>query len=181
MTDMESIDRRLDLLESENRALRAEIAELRGHPKPPPPATPIRTHREPQVSITEQSPAIYPMPTPDEMTQLIDAVGKRFPALLCTEGAAFEGTRHERREQWRRQFVASFEAIGCMKRTERPDTKLYLSAHVQIAETILKGFGRPSMTIRNLPFLAAALAHFDVPISGIGGTHEGIVVDGLNQ
>jgi hypothetical protein len=38
------------------------------------------------------------------------------------------------------------------------------------------------MTIRGDPFLAACLAHFDVPISGIGRTHEGIVVEiGLNQ
>gem|GEM_PF-3451939 len=133
------------------------------------------------VIATPPPVSTFPMPTAAELSQLIDAVGRRFPALLDTQGPAFEGTRHERREQYRKQFEGAFLAIGHMKRLERPDTKLYVSAHVQLAESILRSLGRP-MTIRGDPFLAACLAHFDVPISGIGRTHEGIVVEiGLNQ
>jgi hypothetical protein len=63
------------------------------------------------VIATPPPVSTFPMPTPDEMTQLIDAVGRRFPALLDTQGPAFEETRHERRAQWLKQFEGAFLAI----------------------------------------------------------------------
>ncbi len=99
-----------------------------------------------------------------------------------TQGPAFEETRHERRAQWLKQFEGAFLAIGNMKRLERPSTKLYTSAHIQLAERLLRSFGRPGMTIRSNVFLAAVLAHYEVAISGIGRHHEGIVPEiGLDE
>jgi hypothetical protein len=108
--DLPTIDTELATLRAEVTALRAEIAALKG-PAPATTATPaaaIRPHREPTVTITEVAPSVYPMPTPDEMARLIDAVARHFPALLETAGSAFEGSRHERREQWNRQFAGEF-------------------------------------------------------------------------
>jgi hypothetical protein len=112
------------------------------------------------------------MPTPSELVKLLDAVARSFPSLLSVDGPAFEGTESERRKQYREQFEGAFLAIGNMRRMDRPNTKVYLSYHVELAETLLRRFGR-SMTIRGNCFMAAALAHFDVPLSGIGRTHEG--------
>lgn len=105
------------------------------------------------------------MPTSEELAKLVDAIGRHFPALLDTQGPAFEGTRHDRRQQWLKQFAASFEAIGHMKRMDRPDTGKYLSFHISVAESVLKSFGRPSLTLRGNAFLAACLAHGYVPVA----------------
>jgi hypothetical protein len=48
---------------------------------------------------------------------------------------------------------------------DRPDTGKYLSFHISVAESVLKSFGRPSMTLRGNAFLAA-LAHGYVPDVG---------------
>lgn len=73
MSDMEAIDRRLDSLEAENAALRAEIAALKqGRRVIPAPV-------ERSVVIATPPPvSTFPMPTAAELSQLIDAVGRRF-------------------------------------------------------------------------------------------------------
>ena len=178
MSDMETIDRRLDLLEAENRALRSKICEFeRGGVRKAVPAPP-----EPAVRISTPTPAsTFPMPSAADLDRLLDAVGRTYPSLLSVEGSAFTGSDPERRRQYREQFEASFLAVGNMRRLARPSTKFYLSAHIQLAETILRRLGRP-MSLRANPFVAAALAHHDVPVSGIGRMHEGIVVEvGLDE
>jgi len=187
--DLPTIDDRLSALESENANLRAEIESLK-HPRRSPAdknlveeVGAILGPIERQVTISTPAPvSTFVMPSESELAQLRDAVGRTHPGLLDSQGSAFSGTRHERRTEWNRQFEACFLAVGNMKRMDRPDTGKYLSYHVDVAESVLKSFGRPLTTLRGGPFLAACLAHFDVPVSGINRHHEGIVPEiGLHQ
>jgi hypothetical protein len=192
MSDMVSIDNeiaelravvvRVAKIEAENAALRAEVAALKNMQGR---RTAIPVHRPVERELTVTTPApvsTFKMPTLDQLAKLLDIVGRHFPSLLSVDGPAFEGTSTERHKQYCEQFEGAFLAIGNMKRKDRPDTTVYLSYHIEVAESVLKSFGRPSMTIRGNAFLAACLAHFDVPVSSIGRQHEGIVTEiGLHQ
>jgi hypothetical protein len=184
MADMPSIDieQRLAALETENASLRARLKEIEDHGIRKS-AIPVPPVAERQVTITTPAPvSSFRMPTPAEMKQLLAAVGRYFPSLLSVDNAAFTGDEADRRDQYFRQFAASFEMVGNLKRTDRPDGRVYISFHVDVVERLLMSFGRPRMTIRTTPFLASCLAHFDIAVCGINRAHEGITPEvGLSE
>jgi hypothetical protein len=167
------IEQRLTTLERENAQLRGKLARMEAIQQRGKSAivdhAAMPVARE--VSISHPIPAsTFPMPTTDELCQLMTAVGRVYPELVSSNDI-----------EYRKQFEACFLAIGNLRRLEKPSSKVYLSWHLQLAETILRRLGRP-MTVRGDAFVAACLAHADVPISGIGRHHEGYVVEiGLDE
>jgi hypothetical protein len=87
MMDMESVDRRLDVLEAENRALRAKIVELETYG--------FRMVI-PVAKVTEGATIRYPVhdisgfvaPTKEELVALRRIIGSRYPDLACSDNCA---------------------------------------------------------------------------------------------
>ena len=106
------------------------------------------------------------MPSDAELRELASIVCERYPFLTDITGPAFYGARVERLQDWHRQFVAAFRALGAMKRTPQVDRKRYASHWIDEAEMLLRSLGK-STTLRFGPFTAALLAHGDIPYAGL--------------
>jgi hypothetical protein len=61
-------------------------------------------------------PANSTMPSGDQLEKLAAIVHASFPDLGDVDGPAFEGSEEARDEQWWKQYVASFRAIGALGR-----------------------------------------------------------------
>jgi hypothetical protein len=120
----------------------------------------------------------FVMPSQEEFRRLRDIVFAKFPKLNVTEGLVFRGDAEQNEQEYFKQFCASFRALGMLHRTAAPDRKRYVSYWIDTCEDWLKAAGN-STSISGLPFIAAVLAHGDIPYAGL--FTEGCVFEvGLN-
>jgi hypothetical protein len=96
-------------LKAQIAALSAKVAALedRGARKviPTPPESVVMVSHPVAVSS-------FVMPDADELDRLAEIVCSRYPMLASTQGPAFEGSRHERREEWTKRRGRRRDACG---------------------------------------------------------------------
>jgi hypothetical protein len=171
MTDLMSIDieQRLTQLEAENRALKAELADIRQNGiRKVIPAPPI----EPAVKISSPvTPIAVDLPDGKQIAALIDLCRREFPAWCDSEGYCFgrrgSVSKEENDFEYTIQFAAAIRAISHMRVLDAPDLKRYVSTHVDAAYATLRAIGKPAHELRGSPFLMACFC-MHIPVSGVG-------------
>jgi hypothetical protein len=175
MTDLPTIDDRLEALERETATLRAENLALRSklteladgglRRKIPEPREPVTRVISPVAQIKAD------LPPAAELQRLRDICALEYPAWTDSSGYVWAGRLGPDpgacEAEWLKQFSASILAITNMRVLEKPDHKRYVSAHTDAAEAILRSIGKPVSELRGAPFIMAALA-MGIPTSGMG-------------
>jgi hypothetical protein len=169
MGDMESIDRRLDALEAENRALRAKIVELETHGarKKIPVAPP-----EPQARVLHPIIEIKPdLPSADELKRLRAICARDYPSFCESKGYVWQGRGERDKDADEAEYLLQLErsllALSNMRKLPKPDAKRYASTFVDHAQMLLRSLGKYTQELRFAPFAMACFC-MGVPISGLG-------------
>jgi hypothetical protein len=185
-TGMAGLEQRLAALESENKTLRSWLCALE-----PKPALAPKRPVEMQTQVThpvDVSP--IEQPTEAEFRKLKAACMRQYPDWCKAEGFVFQRARlpngpacrpdvEANNEEWFSQFKLAFLAISNMRRTDKPDLKRHVTAHIDAASALLARIGKKS-ELRLGPFLMAAFCAADVPIGGVGIEGASISI-GLNE
>jgi hypothetical protein len=149
---------RLAELERQAAALADEIAALKaGQPKP----APQPRDERPLISYIE-SPSHFVRPTSKELRRLADVVIAKYPKLGPRR--SLRGTLDDEfDDDFQNGFVWSFERLGFPMRSERPDTRHYVEHWLNNTKDWL-AMHRPNHCGNiGAGFLAAVLAHGDIP------------------
>lgn len=153
-------------------ALEAELAALKaGQPaRVTPPPVMVKDEGPRIVLIEERS--SFVRPTLSELHKLYDVVCNKFPQFRPrSSGSRFED---QEEQEYFSGFEWSFERLGFIGRSAAPDTKRYVSYWVSECQDWLRQF-RPSHRGNiGAGFLAAVVAHGDVPYI-VGNEREGTV------
>ena len=160
---MPKVEERLAALEAENARLTAELAAL----KPKPIVLPFGASlvEERRVSITNPPPGFhFVMPTDDELDRLRAIAIAAYPSLEYRLGRLdrFGPSPFE-------SFKAAFEGIGRLGRTPEPADGISLDFYIGLINHELK----ISTELTGQAFLAAMLAHGDIPFRPLGQSQFG--------
>ena len=167
---MPSIDNRLAALERDNRALRAEIAELKNMQ-----GRKVLPVKQVEQAVTVTSPVTFradSLPNAAELRFARKICAREYPAWCDSAGFVFgarlgpdkEACEHE----WYAQFERDIFAVSNMRVLDKPDTKRLITAHIDACSGFLRSVGEP-IELRIGPLLMAAFC-MGVPVSGPGMT-----------
>jgi hypothetical protein len=164
---------RLGELEAQAAAITAEIAKLKAATAtaPPPPPRPPRDEG-PRIVLLEER-TTFVRPTLNELRKLYEIVCSKYPQFTSREPSGSRWAADEAREYFD-GFVWSFERLGHIGRTATPDHKHYADFWSSECRDWLR-LHRPAH-VGNIGagFLAAAIAHGDIPYT-VGDLDRGIV------
>lgn len=149
---------RIARLEKTIAEAQAELQALKRGDAPKPAQQP---DERPLVSYLE-APTHFARPTEKELRRLADIVIARYPKLGPRKSlrGSLDG---EFDDDFRNGFAWSFERLGYVGRTERPDTKRYADYWLDDTKAWL-ALHRPNHCGNiGAGFLAAVLAHRDIP------------------
>jgi hypothetical protein len=155
-------------LKSQVAELTARIVQLEDRggrksiPAPPEPVTRV---------ITPVAPITVDLPDGKELQQLRDICANTYPAWVDSEGFVFGRrggvSKEENDMEYLVQFAAAIRAISNMRVLDKPDTKRYVSWHVDTGCTVLRGIGKHVRELRAAPLIMASFV-MGVPVSGLG-------------
>jgi hypothetical protein len=143
---MRDVERRIAVLERENRDLRARIDALQVLLAPTKPAVP------PQVKITAPPLANVVLPTPDELRRLLTIVLDRYSILRPREIS----------EDYAAQFRAAFIRLCHCGRRDKIDSERGLGFWIDDAQEWCQRHQVNPSWIGGAPFTAAVIAHGDI-------------------
>jgi hypothetical protein len=158
-------------------AKRVEALEARLAPKPPDPIQVVGIDRPlPRAAVPASG---FKMPSDAELTRLMARVHAAHPSLADLDGliergddaidAEFLHVKGDlRKAVFAKQFRLALIALSHFRRIEEPDPRRYISHWQDEAAAILAGLGQAGETLKFGPFVTAALAHGDIPYSGLG-------------
>lgn len=173
------IEDRITALETENKTLKAEIAQLKGLqgrkviPAPPEPETNI--YRPVEIVRADS-------PNEKELQALRGICRRQYPKFCDSDD--FVWSRPPDREacerEWIHQFGRSILALSGMKTLEKPDVRRYsVGSHIDIARELLMRVGKRTSEIRASVFCLACFC-MNVPVSGVG-VPESVISIGLSM
>ena len=160
---MSKIEDRLAALEAENARLNAELAALKPKPIVLPRGASLVEERG--VSIRNPPPGFcFAMPTDDELARLRAIVIAAYAGLEYSVGRLdrFGPSPFD-------SFKAAFEGIGRLGRTPEPVDGVSLDFYIGLINHELK----ISTELTGQAFLAAMLAHGDIPFRPLGQSQFG--------
>jgi hypothetical protein len=155
LSDLESIDRRLDVLEAENRALRSKIVQLEsGGIQKKIPQAPVEK-RGVSVSFPTPPPVID-LPKASDLVILRDICRNAYPALCDSSGYKEshrfdKATKAECDQVWLDMFANSILAISNLYFLPKPDKRWAVSHHVDLCNDTLIRIGRRVDELRGPP------------------------------
>lgn len=129
---------------------------------------------EPATTVTYTTPPVtLDLPDEAELLELREICRRAFPEWCSSQGfiltfARFYGEDDRRREEaeWLEQFLRAIIAISGMRRLEKPDTRRYLPAIIDMCTDHLRAIGKTG-DLRAGPFVMACFC-MGVPVSGVG-------------
>jgi hypothetical protein len=164
---LEALERRVEALE----------AKLTPKAPPPEPMQVVGFDRPlPRAAVPANG---FKMPSDAELRQLMARVHAAHPSLADLDGLVERGDTaidaefinykgDIRKAIFAKQFKLSFIALSHFRRLEEADPRRYVSHWQDEAASVLAGLGQAGETLKFNPFVTAALAHGDIPYSGLG-------------
>jgi hypothetical protein len=168
---MNTTNQRIAALEAELAALEAKLAALKGAGKPPvPPPQPVKDEGVRVMIIEERT--TFVRPTLGELRKLYEIVCSKYPQFRPRSSPARFADQDE--EEFFAGFEWAFERIGHIGRAGAPDTRRYVGHWIEETKDWLR-LHRPAHR-GNVGggFLAAVIAHGDVPYI-VGDEDRGVV------
>jgi hypothetical protein len=161
-------------LEQQIVGMQSELKALKAGPDvpmtPPRPADPDRPR--PLVTLIEER-SNFVQPTPNELHRLYEIVLAKYPQLGPYKSAVHHLTSVSSGEHFD-GFLAAFERLAHVGRTERPDTRYYVDHFADEAKNWLARH-RPGFRGNvGAGFLSAVVAHSDIPFI-VANPREGVI------
>jgi hypothetical protein len=161
---MNTVDQRIAALEAEISALKAgKVAQV----------APVSVPDETGVRITLiEEPSSFLRPTLSELRRLYDIVCSKFPQFKPRSSASRFADQEA--EEYFSGFEWCFERLGFIGRSATPDVKHYCSFWSAECGDWLRKFRPNHRGNIGAGFLAAAVAHNDIPYI-VGNEQQGVV------